>query len=90
MLELTCNLYANGNIVAANLTVWLPVSEGPSHEGRFRMPLGIETLSGAKYHLEFVGEGAKHVKVPAGHAMDIIITEVHDHVAHFTRVVPAR
>jgi hypothetical protein len=90
MLDVTCDLFADGNLAATNLVVWLPIKEGPSHEGRFRVPTNFEVLTGARYHLELLGEKAKLMKMPAGHSMDIIITEVADQVAHFTRVSAAR
>jgi hypothetical protein len=86
MWEVPCDLYADGHVVASNLTIWLHRDNQPPHEGRFHVPASLDVLTGAKYHLELLGERACWSHIPSGHSLDVIITEVSGQVAHFIPV----
>ena len=88
MLDVPCNVYADGYLVATDLIVWLHVRKSWSHDGVFHVPTSLEVLTGAKYHLELLGERAKLLEMPAGHSMDVLITEVSGQIAHFTPIAP--
>ena len=87
MLEVPCDLYADGHLVASNLIVWIHRDNQPPHKGRFHVPANLEVLSGTRYHLELLGERAAWWHIPAGHAMDVIITEVwaRSHISPWSR-----
>ncbi|MGO9115435.1 MAG: hypothetical protein ACLP9L_40000 [Thermoguttaceae bacterium] len=89
MLDVPCDMYANGHLVATDLIVWLHAKKSSLHEGRFHVPTNLEVLTGAKYHLELLGARAKQLEMPGGHSMNVVITEVSGQVAHFSPVASA-
>jgi hypothetical protein len=89
MLDVPCDLYADGHLVASDLIVWLHAHKSLSHEGRFHVPTNLEVLTGAKYHVELLGERAKLLEMPGGHSMNVVITEVSGEVAHFSPIASA-
>src|SRR5271157_1226586 len=89
MLDVPCNVYAGGHLVTTDLIVWLHPQQSLMHEGRFHVPTNLEVLTGAKYHLELLGERAKLLEMPGGHSMNVVITEVSGQVAHFSPAASA-
>ena len=89
MLDVPCNVYSDGHLVATDLIVWLHARQSSSHDGVFHVPTNLEVLTGARYHLELVGARAKLLEMPGGHSMDVLITEVSGEIAHFTPIVSA-
>ncbi len=87
MLDVPCNLYADGQLVTSDLIVWLHVNKSLSHEGMFHIPIDHEVLTGAVYHLELLGEKAKRLDMPNRHSMDIRIISVSGQVAHFSPII---
>jgi hypothetical protein len=83
MVDVQCDMYANGQLVASNLKVWLHAKGGSLHDGMFHVSANLEVLTAAKYHLELYGERAKLLNLPGGHSMDILITEVSGQIACF-------
>ena len=81
-------MYADGHLVAAEVIVWLQANNCLAHEGVFHIPTNFEVLTGAKYHLELLGERAKLLEMASGHSMDVLITEVSNQIAHFTPIAP--
>lgn len=91
MLDVPCDLYADGQLVASDLVVWLHVDNSLWHEGMFHIPIDHEVLTGAVYHLELLSDKAKLLDMPSRHTMDVRITEVSGEVAHFVPIThPAR
>ena len=88
MLDLPCDMYADGRLVATDLIVWIHARKGLSQKGVFHVPTNFEVLTGAKYHLELLGERTKLLEKPGGHSMDVLITEVSGPIAHFTPIAP--
>ncbi|MGO9109281.1 MAG: hypothetical protein ACLP9L_08620 [Thermoguttaceae bacterium] len=89
MVNVPCDIYSDGHLVATNLMVWLRVKKSPSRDGMFHVPTNFEVLTGAKYHLELLGERAKLLEMPGKHSMDVLITEVSGQIAQFTSIAPA-
>ena len=88
MLDVSSDLYADGQLVASDVVVWLHINESLSHPGMFHIPASLEILPGSKYLLELNGEKAKLLNIEGQRAIDIVITEVTDRIAHFTPIVP--
>jgi len=86
MLDVPCDVYADGHLIVTDLVVWLHAKQSLSHGGVFHIPTNLEVLTGAKYHLELVGERAKLLEMPGGRSMDVLITEVSGQIAHFTPI----
>jgi hypothetical protein len=86
MLDVPCDLYSDGRLVATDLIVWLHAKKCSSHEGMFRVPTNFDVLTGAKYHLELLGERAKLLEMPGGLSMDVRITAVSGQIAHFAPI----
>jgi hypothetical protein len=86
MLDVLCDLYADGHLVATDLKVWLHAKNTLSHEGRFHIPANLEVLTEAKYHLELHGERANLLEMRGRHSMDVLITEVSGQIAHFASI----
>ncbi len=88
MLDVPCDMYADGHLVATDVIVWLHVRRSLSQEGVFHVPTNFGVLTGAKYHLELLGERAQLLEMPGGHSMDVLITEVSGPIAHFAPISP--
>jgi hypothetical protein len=83
MFDVQCDMYAGGQLMASDVKVWLHPKEATAHSGMFHIPSNLEVLTGAKYHLELVGERARLLDMPVGHTMNVVITEVAGEIAHF-------
>jgi len=86
MLDVPCDVYADGHLVASGLIVWLHAKKSSSQAGVFHVPTNLEVLTGARYHLELLGERAKLLEMPGAHSMDVLITEVAGQIVHFTPI----
>jgi hypothetical protein len=87
MLELSCNLYSGGRLVVTDLKVWVNTGKDKEHGGFFHVSSNLEFLSGAKYRLEWLGEKENLPGMPSSHWMDVVITGVSGHIAHFTPAI---
>lgn len=83
MVEVQCDLYADGRLVASDLKVWLHAKGGALLNGMFHVSANLEVLTAARYHLELHGERAKLLNLQSGHSVDILITDVSGQIARF-------
>ena len=86
MVDVQCDMYADGRLVAGDLRVWLHVQGGSLHKGMFHVSTNLNVLTAARYHLELHGERAKLLNLSGGHSVDVLITEVSGQIARFVPI----